>query len=199
MNYLAHALLSLDDKQIQIGNLIADFVKGKKYLLYPIRIQLGILLHRRIDAFTDAHPLVSEAKKLFKPTLHRGSGVFIDILFDHFLAKDKRYFPRNRLAIFTQEIYTNLLIHEHLLNEEMIHYFGFMQKQDWLFQYQYSEGLQRSIHGMCKRYPVLGNADVAIEIINKNYENLLALYTNFFPLLNTQITVFEEEVKDQIA
>jgi len=30
MNYLAHAYLSFDHEEILVGNLISDFVKGKK-------------------------------------------------------------------------------------------------------------------------------------------------------------------------
>ena len=55
MNYLAHAFLSLNDDEIQLGNLIGDFVKGNKYERYPPKIKKGILLHRHIDSFTDHH------------------------------------------------------------------------------------------------------------------------------------------------
>ena len=46
MNYLAHAYLSFDDAEILTGNIISDFVKGKKKFDYPSRIQAGIKLHR---------------------------------------------------------------------------------------------------------------------------------------------------------
>ena len=53
MNYLAHAYLSFNDQEILTGNMISDFVKGKKKFDYPSRIQAGINLHRLIDNFTD--------------------------------------------------------------------------------------------------------------------------------------------------
>ena len=56
MNYLAHVYLSCADEALTIGNFIADHVKGKAYLDYPETIQKGILLHRKIDHFTDQHP-----------------------------------------------------------------------------------------------------------------------------------------------
>ena len=46
MNFLAHLYLSKDNKNILIGNFIADAVKGKKHENYPKEIQAGILLHR---------------------------------------------------------------------------------------------------------------------------------------------------------
>lgn len=56
MNFLAHAHLSFNNPEILVGNLISDFVKGKKQYNYPQRIHKGILLHRAIDQFTDEHP-----------------------------------------------------------------------------------------------------------------------------------------------
>jgi acyl carrier protein phosphodiesterase len=51
MNYLAHAYLSFKHEDILLGNLISDFVKGKKKFDYPLLIQKGITLHRNIDTF----------------------------------------------------------------------------------------------------------------------------------------------------
>lgn len=65
MNYLAHAYFSFDHPQILTGNMISDFVKGRKQYDYPESIQQGIRLHRAIDAFTDEHPVTRELKKSF--------------------------------------------------------------------------------------------------------------------------------------
>ena len=55
MNYLAHIYLSGDNDLVTVGNFIADGIKGKSYKKYPKEIQTGVLLHRNIDTFTDAH------------------------------------------------------------------------------------------------------------------------------------------------
>ncbi|MDD3273470.1 MAG: DUF479 domain-containing protein, partial [Bacteroidales bacterium] len=64
MNYLAHIYLSGSNRQLQVGNFIGDFVKGRKHENYPKGIQKGILLHREIDRFTDCHPLFIETVEL---------------------------------------------------------------------------------------------------------------------------------------
>ncbi len=74
MNFLAHALLSFGDEDFLTGNMISDFVKGKKKFDYPVAIQKGIQLHRMIDEFTDFHPATSKAKKLFSPYYRLYSG-----------------------------------------------------------------------------------------------------------------------------
>jgi acyl carrier protein phosphodiesterase len=66
MNFLAHAYLSFGNDDLIIGNMISDFVKGKKRYDFPLPVQNGIELHRRIDAFTDAHAITSSSKKIFQ-------------------------------------------------------------------------------------------------------------------------------------
>ena len=35
---------------------MADGIHGKRFDMFPTNIQKGIILHRAIDTFTDAHP-----------------------------------------------------------------------------------------------------------------------------------------------
>jgi acyl carrier protein phosphodiesterase len=67
MNFLAHIYLSGDNDLIKIGNFMADF--GKQFKNYPVDVQKGIILHRAIDTFTDAHPVLDEALKLHSNTI----------------------------------------------------------------------------------------------------------------------------------
>ena len=187
MNYLAHAFLSLDDTEIQVGNLMGDFIKGNKFLLYPEKVKQGILLHRKIDHFTDLHPLVHEAICFFKPSFRLSGGIYIDILFDHFLANDTRYFSEDRLQVFTAEVYRNLESNHLFFDEKMKQLFGYMSAYDWLYNYRHQEGLSRSILGMCKRFPILGDGNTALSVIETHYLDLLDIYTAFFPLLKEHV------------
>ena len=84
MNYLAHVYLSGSDKDLIIGNF--DLIMSKKSLFnYPETIQKGILLHRKIDDFTDHHPDLKNVTLLF-PQFRHYSRVIVDMFFDHFLA-----------------------------------------------------------------------------------------------------------------
>lgn len=103
MNFLAHAFLSFNDPDILTGNMISDFVKGKRKFDYPVAIQNGIYLHRQIDNFTDFHPATARAKEFFRPHYRLYSGAFIDIVYDHFLATDHKQFNQNNpLENFTK-------------------------------------------------------------------------------------------------
>ena len=97
MNYLAHVYLSGSDQNIMIGNFIADSIKGSKYLEYPIAIQKGILLHRKIDSFTDHHPSFRNSTKKLHQRYGHYSGIIVDIFYDHFLAKIGMIIPKHLL------------------------------------------------------------------------------------------------------
>ncbi len=84
VNYLAHAYLSFRIPDIAVGNLISDFVKGKRKLDYPPGIQTGIALHRAIDTFTDGHPATRRAKSYFRSDYGLYSGSLTDVACDYF-------------------------------------------------------------------------------------------------------------------
>src|SRR5262245_44062659 len=105
MNYLAHAYLSFNDPEVLVGNLINDFVKGKKRFDYPKGIQRGIALHRAIDNFTDQHDATREAKAIFRPAYRLYSGAFVDVVYDHFLAIDENEFSERSLFEFSVKVY----------------------------------------------------------------------------------------------
>ncbi len=195
MNYLAHALLSFGEEEILTGNMLGDFVKGKSYLQYPLPVQHGILLHRFIDRATDEHPIVHEAISVFRPEFLLSGGVFTDIFFDHFLANDKRYFDEESLLGFTNTIYSTLNKYDYLFDDQMITFFSYMSKYNWLYHYRYMEGVGKSIRGICKRYPRLGDAEKALGIFTENYAFLQARYESFFPLLMEKTKEKLEELK----
>ena len=137
MNYLAHAFLSFGIPEITVGNLISDYVKGKKQFDFIPGIQQGIRLHREIDTFTDQHPVTAEAKKIFQPAYRLYSGAFVDVVYDHFLAADSMIFSDESLKIFTEHIYTSVDTYSHFFPEKFAAMFPYMKSQNWLYNYQF--------------------------------------------------------------
>ena len=111
MNYLAHVYLSGSDKDLIIGNFIADHVKGKAYFDYPATIQKVILLQRKIDDFTDHHPLFKKNVTLLFPQFRHYSRVIVDMFFDHFLAAQWEFYHPDPLEDFSRQFY--LLMQEY--------------------------------------------------------------------------------------
>ena len=186
MNFLAHAFLSFNDTDILTGNMISDFVKGKRKFDYPVPIQNGIYLHRQIDNFTDFHPATARAKEFFRPHYRLYSGAFVDIVYDHFLATDQKQFNLNNpLENFTQTTYFLLEKNALYFPDHFQKIFPYMRSQDWLYEYRLKEGIRKSFAGLAYRARYLNESDVAFEVFNTYYDELKNCYDSFFPELKS--------------
>ncbi|MBV7533630.1 ACP phosphodiesterase [Chitinophaga sp. sic0106] len=185
MNHLAHAYLSFGDPEIITGNLIADFVKGRRQLeLQEKAIQKGILIHRAIDTFTDQHPVTAQAKAYFKPSARLYSGVFTDLVMDHFLATDTSRFTDDSLYTFSRQVYWLIGERADGLPPAFLEMFGYMKEYDWLYNYRYIEGIGRSLRGIARRAKYLETSgDVIYAAFMEHYDGLKACYEAFFPEL----------------
>jgi acyl carrier protein phosphodiesterase len=185
MNYLAHAYLSFGDPDILAGNMISDFVKGKKKYEYSVRIQMGITLHRKIDEYTDSHPATRQAKEFLKQTAGPYSGAFVDIAYDHFLANDPYEFEEGALADFAQKTYLQLEPFQKDFPEKFQRFFYYMRTQNWLLNYRSTEGIHNSFRGLCHRAKYIHDAEPVFEAFLIHYEELKMAYEFFFPHVKT--------------
>ena len=183
MNYLAHAYLSFNKPEVLVGNIISDFVKGKKKFDYPPVVQLGIMLHRAIDQFTDEHPATKTAKKIFQPHYRLYSAAFVDVVYDHFLANDASEFPGNSLQLFAQEVYTTLAGYQHLFPPLFAGMFPYMKQYDWLYNYRQRWGIKRSFEGVAHRAMHIKESNTAFTLFEAHYDELGQCYREFFPAL----------------
>src|SRR5690349_12012643 len=197
MNYLAHAWLSFNQPGILVGNMISDFVKGKKKFDYSPVIQKGIALHRAIDDFTDFHPVTNNAKSYFRKAYRLYSGAFVDIVYDHFLANDKTEFSDpGKLEIFAQATYGSLQDNSPGLPAKFLQLLPYMQKQNWLYHYRFREGIERSFQGLARRAAYLPESATAFEIFNVHYNELGECYQLFFPDLREFSIRYLERLND---
>lgn len=184
MNYLAHAYLSFNQADILAGNMITDYVKGKEKFDYPEVIQKGMLLHRAIDDFTDHHPATQQAKQFFKTDYRLYAGAFVDVLYDHFLANDiNEVGDEVELESFCQSTYASLQNNFELLPQKFQQVFPYMQSQNWLYNYRYREGIEKSFQGLVRRAAYLSESAKAFAIFNDQYDALQTCYNDFFPAL----------------
>lgn len=170
MNYLAHAYLSFNHPTILLGNMISDYVKGKKQFDYPAEVQKGIRLHRAIDKFTDEHIITKELKKIFLPQVGLYAGAFIDIVYDHFLATSEM--TEKEWMIFSQNTYNHLDSHQHLFPEKFAKLFPYMREQNWLYNYRFIWGIENSFGGLVRRAKYLDNSTEAFNSFNIHYQTL---------------------------
>jgi acyl carrier protein phosphodiesterase len=190
MNYLAHAYLSFDQPGLLAGNMISDFVKGKRKFDYPAAIQNGIALHRHIDHFTDTHAATKEAKEFFRPAYRLYAGSFIDVVYDHFLATDENEFTKESLYTFSINTYRQLDNFEFYFPEKFARMYPYMKAHNWLYNYRYREGIEKSLGGVVRRAAYLSESDTAFVLFTTHYEKLKELYLRFFPELKISCISF---------
>jgi len=184
MNFLAHAHLSFSRPQIVVGNMISDFVKGKKQFDYITGIQKGIQLHRAIDNFTDTHEITQQLKSFFRPQYRLYAGAFADVVYDHFLATDKNEFSTgSELKKFTAATYSILQTNYNSLPTSFQTILPHMVTHDWLYHYSTKAGIEKSFNGLVRRAQYLSESDIAFEIFNQHYEAMGLLYHSFYPEL----------------
>ena len=185
MNYLAHIYLSGNNNNFTIGNFIADFIKGNKYKHLPKEIQKGILLHRQIDSFTDAHKIPRKSKRRLHKRYGHYNGIIIDILYDHFLAKNWKQYSKISL-IETENNFINLMYKNvELLPKKVIQILPYIKEQKWLSNYGTLEGIEKTLIGVNKRTKLKSQMHLAINDLDKNYLELENDFTLFFKELIT--------------
>jgi acyl carrier protein phosphodiesterase len=183
MNFLAHAYLSFNHPEILVGNMISDFVKGKRKFEYSQGIQQGITLHRQIDQFTDEHEATKEARRFLKPAVGLYSGAFVDVAYDHFLANDLNEFTDASLLDHTANTYRILLKFNDILPARFQNMLPYMQSENWLYNYKSFTGIQNSFGGVVRRASYLYSSREVYELFQKHYYSLKECYKAFFPFL----------------
>lgn len=184
MNLLAHAYLSFNEPEILVGNMISDYVKGRKKFDYSAGILKGINLHRAIDEFTDNHAATNQAKLFFKPAYRLYAGAFVDVVYDHFLANDANEFTTTALLNeFAKNTYQTLFNYSGVMPEKFARMLPHMQSHNWLFHYRFKEGTAKSFGGLVRRSAYLDNWETAFKIFEQYYDELEVCYNNFFPSL----------------
>ena len=180
MNYLAHAYLSFHHPEILVGNLISDYVKGKRKFDYPVNIQKGIALHRAIDTFTDTHKATKEAKEVFHPHYRLYAGAFVDVVYDHFLAADENEFNEKSLNDFSQQVYRMVDNYISWLPEKFSRMYPYMKEHNWLFNYRTRWGTEKSLGGVVRRSAYLTESETAFRLFEEHYQPLQTCYRHFW-------------------
>lgn len=186
MNYLAHLFLSPPGEDALLGSLLGDFVKGP-LTSHSVRERYGpvvtgaIDLHRKIDSYTDAHPIAIESRNRVSRERRRLAGVMVDMFYDHFLARYWEEFHDSPLAGFTNDFYEVLTRRHAELPERVQRIARFMIESDWLGSYADVQSIDTALNRMSRRLR-RSNALVnsAEELVN-NYDKLEHDFRSFLP------------------
>ncbi len=197
MNFLAHIYLSSDNELLTIGNFSGDGVKGKDYTHFPIAMQAGIQLHREIDTFTDAHPIVRRSTKRLHKNYGHYSGVIADIFYDHFLAKNWSAYSDIPLPDYIDDFYKSLALNIDVLPVRFKKLAPVMIEGNWLLSYATIDGIQLVLNGMNRRTKGKSKMNEATKELKALYSEFENDFTEFFKELIEFSTTKRLEIEKQ--
>ncbi len=182
MNYLAHIRLAGDDPECLVGNFLGDFVKGRLTEdRYSPGIRRGIMMHRRIDAWTDSHEITRECARLISPERRRWSRVIIDIFYDHLLAVNWERYSDESLRDFLDRSYAVILGAADIFPGDAAARINTIIKDGWIEKYRSISGLSVVFQGMSIRVrrenPLPGSERELVA----HYDEMNEHFNRFFP------------------
>jgi acyl carrier protein phosphodiesterase len=198
MNWLAHALLSPADSEVRLGNLLADFIKGRdrQYVTEPFRI--GLKLHSFIDRFTDTHPLVQRSIARLDGAFPLVGGILIDIFFDHLLARRWEQHHDAPLDTFAQGVYDDLTRSTLQLTDEANEIITWMIREDRLGSYRRIEGIETALRNVSRRLSArtgrVFHLEHALKPLLERIDDYQADFDAFFPELRTAAEAHHTEL-----
>ncbi|PIF30329.1 acyl carrier protein phosphodiesterase [Flavobacterium sp. 9] len=186
MNFLAHIYLSGENDLIKIGNFMADGIRGKQFEHFPEDVQKGIILHRFIDTYTDSHDIFRQSTKRLHEKYHHYAGVIVDIVYDHFLAKNWAKYSDEKLDLFINRFYKSLHENYPILTERTQNLMPTMIRENWLWSYQTTEGIQHILTQMDRRSKNQSKMQFATQELKDFYAEFESEFDLFFEDMQAQ-------------
>ncbi|MBL8259451.1 MAG: DUF479 domain-containing protein [Candidatus Competibacteraceae bacterium] len=184
MNYLAHLFLARHSDEAMLGALLGDFVKARLTGRYSPEIEAEIWLHRRIDAYTDRHPVVQAAKQAFCGPRRRYAGILLDVFYDHVLATRWSAYSLSSMDRFIAHFYSVLRGHRDILPETVQILSERMIERDWLGSYRSFSGVERAVRGISARLSKNGHLlRDGLSDLREHYALFRQGFEEFFPEL----------------
>jgi acyl carrier protein phosphodiesterase len=193
VNYLAHSVLSFNDPDLIIGNFIADSIQGNRFDGLTPSIIKGITLHRKIDVYTDSHPIFLTSKYHFTKDFGKYNGVLMDIIYDHYLAKNFHLYSPTPLQEYCSNIYKLLHDNHHYLPEPAKRFYEYMTERNVLYTYSTLQGIEVVLGHLSHRIRHRYELSLAIPVLEKHYDEIEQEFFVFFDDL-TAFCKQQEEV-----
>ena len=181
MNYLAHLFLSFEDKDIITGNFLGDLISNKTVKTYPEGIRKGVIIHRKIDSFTDQHPLVLQGVRRLYAKHHKYASVLIDIFYDYMLSQNWSTYANESLQDFANKIYAALESNTPQMSIKIQDRVKRMVDANWLISYQHTDGIAYAIDKVKQRVSKPELFANSIESLLDNYDMMNEEFNVFFP------------------
>lgn len=192
MNFLAHLTLSHWSADLQVGNFLGDFVRGRQLEQFSESVQRGILLHRQIDRTTDLDPEVRRVNLLLRSRHGRYAPVITDIIFDHCLYLNWDRFGPAPFSNFCNQSYTHLTAARPTMPDRVADYARRMVEDDWLALYTTQKGMKRVFHRLEPRLSKPYLLDGVNESLVEYADDFNQAFLHLFPSLQLLAATYRD-------
>ena len=182
-----------------VGNLLPDFTKQITPLHYNPEIMTGVALHRFIDSYTDAHPIVKISKRRISDKRRRFSGIMIDIFYDHFLAIHWQQHNIQSLRESTRFYYQQLSQANVVLPQRLEVSISRMPEIDLLYNYRTLNGIEHAINRVSQRIRFKNELEGGMEELQKEFTALENDFVLFFNDLKQAVNDYKSPSLDSLS
>jgi acyl carrier protein phosphodiesterase len=193
MNYLAHIYLAdhLDEK-VLLGNFLGDFIKKAAEKNYEKAIVEGVHMHRRLDSFTDSHPVFLTSRRRVSSSNRRYAGVLIDMFYDHYLAKNWEDYSPVSLEKYAEHFYDILRRNTAILPDKLQGLIPYLINENWLTGYRKLSGMELAVNNIARRFANSRRPmNKPIDELRNNYGSLEQDFKVFFPQIVNYARTFQ--------
>jgi acyl carrier protein phosphodiesterase len=191
VNWLAHVFLSEPNAQFQLGNLLADVVRGPQRDAMSAEFVRGAACHKAIDAFTDAHPVVKRSRARISSEHRRFSGVLIDVFYDYYLARSWERYSSIALDVYTAAFYASVEAHMIELPPVARTMLERIIRHDLLGSYARVDGVERALSRIStyleSRWHKKFALDEGVRDLLAHDAEFAADFREFFPALQAHV------------
>ncbi|HKS55851.1 MAG TPA: ACP phosphodiesterase [Steroidobacteraceae bacterium] len=191
MNWLAHVFLSEPNTGFQLGNLLADVVRGPQREGMSAEFVRGAACHKAIDAFTDAHPVVKRSRARIGSEHRRFSGVLVDVFYDHYLARNWLRYSPIALDAYTARFYAGAKPHLGDLPPDARAMLDRIISRDLLGSYVRIDGVEHALRRIStylnSRWKKQFALDRGVDDLLAHDDAFAADFTEFFPQLQAHV------------
>lgn len=202
MNWLAHVYLSEPNVEFRLGNLLADYVKGKQRQGLSIEFLRGAARHQRIDAFTDSHWVMDRSRSRIASPFRRYAGILCDIFMDHFLARKWNDYSPIPLLEFTTQFYAEIRLCPLVLPPQAAFIVEKMIQTNRLASYAQRQGIEETLwrlsHRIKERIGTEIHLEKAIVELDTHQRGFEIDFDEFFPELChyvKELALAEKEIR----
>lgn len=193
MNFLAHLLLTHHNEDWMLGNMIADFISNRDLQSLKPEVREGVMVHRKIDTFTDTHEAVKDSIRRLHPIFHKYSPVVVDIYYDYFLSKNWRRYAALPIVEFSIDIYGTFNRRMEEVPDLMKPRLQSMISHNFLENYSTKTGIQFTFNKFQERVKFPVSFEQASDIMMVYEDEFNQEFNIFFPEIKKYIMELENK------